>query len=753
MGLFSKRPLAIFCFLFLFVSLLAFLYPMLYSALTFIIVGTVALGFFVLSFFVKKFHVKLVTLCICFVVILSALFHSFLSVGLQKERAKEYVGERRVHCRIIDDEYMTENISLYHVRIKNIDGNDVNIKATLMFAFDADVAPGDEIYAIADVELNDNSYSKSDGNILALNIKYSDSCYAKYLSRNESNISLLFSDGGARIISDRIGDRIGNTLAKGLGDEMGKLSLGFFTGIRENISSDVTRDFRRAGVSHIMAVSGSHIAILLGGIEMLLRKLRIKKQIRCITVAVCGIAFMFITGFSLSGCRSVLMLYAVYLGFLFSEDNDPITSLFVSISLIVLISPYSIADLGMWMSFIATLGLLTAYPVFEERIAYPRKKKGIVKGLLLVCRDMLLMVIMTVVANAYLLPISWYFFGEFSVVSILANILIGWISSLFMILILIFLLLCNIPILSLILAKTVTAVGKVILFLVRFCARIPNATVSLKYEFCKVIMILFIISMIVLLGINLKHKSLIAIPFLAAVISFAACLSVTNIFFSKPRLEYIVQGTDNEIIAVNEKDSISFFHVSNSNGLFSSAVIDKMKDSPATEIENIILTEHSGSHVKSIDIITGRFMVRNIYLPIPEDEQSKYFASKIYWIASKNGASVYFYSDGEILNVTKNVKFNAYRHKDGVSLGFYGRDVTVGYTTPCHTDLGVNFDTLIIGGGCTEHDFKHVLGTNAKKIILSSRNIAEKIKFSNSDNIFLAKKGRIYREAEIGLSK
>lgn len=752
MGLFIRRPLAMFCFLFLFVSLLAFLYPELYSALTFITVGAVALGLFVLTFLVKKYHVRLVTLCICAAVVALALLHSFLTVGIQKEQAKKYVGERRVLCRVIDDEYMTENTTLYHVKIKSIDGKDVNLKGGLMFGFDVDIAPGDEIYAITDVDLNDGSYSKSNGNVLALNITDPKVCYVKYSSRGADNFSLLFSEGGARIISDKIGDRIGDTLNNHLGGEMGYLSLGFLTGVRENISSEVTRDFRRAGVSHIMAVSGSHIAILLGGIEIFLRKLRLKKQIRCILVSLCGIAFMFVTGFSLSGCRSVLMLYAVYLGFLLSEDNDPITSLFVSISLIVLISPYAIVDLGMWMSFIATLGLLTAYPVFEEKIPYPRKKKGITKRLLLIGRDLLLMVIMTVVANAYLLPISWYFFGEFSVVSILANILIGWISSLFMILILVFLLCCNIPLLSLAIAKTVTAVGKLILYLVRICARIPSATVSLRYEFCKVIMILFIISMTILLGIKLKHKSIIAIPFLVAVVSFAVCLTVTNIFFSKPELEYTAYGKGTEIISVTEGDSISFCDVSDGSQTFGSTVVDLVKESYATEIENFVLTGYSDAHVKSIDVITGRVMVRKIYLPMPDNGEEKRMASKIYSMACKNGSSVIFYSNGDPIDISKNVKLSANVRDDGVSLGFYGENVTVGYTTPCHTDIGIGCDTLIIGGRCTEHASRHLLdNSKAKRIVLSSKELTEFLRIRNNGNIYVTKKIRNYRKAEIDL--
>ena len=120
----------------------------------------------------------------------------------------------------------------------------------------------------------------------------------------------------ARTRLSAIADKISGVLVSLLGEEKGVLALGFFTGERSDLPAYIVRDFRRSGLSHIMAVSGSHIAILLGSIEVLLRRLFVPKGARCAVVSVCGLLFILITGFSLSGIRSVLMLYAVYLAYL-----------------------------------------------------------------------------------------------------------------------------------------------------------------------------------------------------------------------------------------------------------------------------------------------------------------------------------------------------------------------------------------------------------------------------------------------------
>ena len=322
-----------------------------------------------------------------------------------------------------------------------------------------------------------------------------------------------------------------------------------------------------------------------------------------------------------------------------------------------------------------------------------------------------------------------------------------------MMLILVFLLCCNIPGVSLLVGKAVTAVGKLILYLVRFCARIPNATVSLKYGFCTVIMILFIISMAILLGIKLKHKSLIAIPFIAVLISFSVCFAITNIFFAKPKLEYISRGSAIEIIAISEKNSISFCEMSRGEQQFGSCVIDGVKMSSATEIESLVLTGCGEKQQRSVDVITGKLMVRKIYLPMPTDDQSLAVANSIYQMASERGSSVCFYNYGDIIEMTSSVKLNAYKYDDGATVGVYCGGYTVGYTTPCHTSLGVKCDALIIGGECEKHEFSHTIDTEADEIIFSSEDIAHNMVVENNKNLFIAKNRGIYRKAVIELYK
>ena len=735
MGIFSKRPLALFSFIFLISSLAAFYLSTSEKLILSIAVISIIASLFLLSLLLKKAKIKLITSCVCLFALILAMLHSFIFIGLPTQRSKEYIGQGKVLCYVISEEHSSDNIEEYNVKIKNVNGEAVNIRASLICDFDANLSSGDEIYGIGEITDEHSGGSRASNRLLTVYMDGPENCYVRQIPRGI--FETLFSECGVEILSHKLTSFIKNELFGTLGVKNGALAMGFLTSERSDMPVEITRDFRRAGVSHLMAVSGTHIAILLGGIELVLRKLSVHKKIRCITVSLLSVLFLFVTGFSLSACRSVFMLYAVYLSYFLYEDSDPLTSLFASVALIVMLFPYSVIDLSLIMSFLATLGLLTVYPILEQRIPYPRKKKKLLKKLLLICREAALIAIMTVIANMFLLPIIWYFFGEFSLISIVSNILLSFISSAFLLIVPVFLIFSKIPLIGLLLRYTVSLLADLILFTVGLCSKAPFATVSLRYGFCNIIVALFTVSICVLMIVKLKHRLFVLIPYGAAVISFIICFCVYNAVNSAPKVTYLNYG-ENEYFII--QDNTSFSVCDNTGGGLGAyyKIADILDTSTATEIDKYILTHYHCGHITGLDLITEREIVRHIYLPIPKTNDEIICSEELWKIANEKGIDVLFYSGGEQIKLTEEINMQAVSSDNGRYIAFSGFSDSLVYMSPAYYDSSVDFDLLILG----EHDVDtdriyFIENTNADKIYISSEKIKNIIKLSSVENVFI----------------
>ncbi len=748
MGIFKRRYLCLFAFLFMLSSLFSWFIPWNYSLILVFVFAALSIICFALSLFVHKYHVRLMTLFLCVFVIFISFLYSFFSVSIPRKYVSELDERMTVHCRIISKEQNYGGETEYHVKILRIGDEKVSIRGTLLLGFDSSLKAYDEIYGLSLIEEEGDPYALSDGRIVYLYMNDSEKCYFRPTSEAKKGLSLLFTDIGAEVLSDRLSDTISSFLISSFGDEIGSLASGFFTGDRDEIPTNVTRDFRRSGVSHLMAVSGSHIAILLGSVEILLRKLKVDKKIRCTAVILIGIAFLFATGFAPSAIRSALMLLFVYISFFIYEENDSLTSLFVSISVILIIFPFAVVDLGLWMSFIATLGLLTAYPVFEQRIPYPRKLKQPLKGTVLVFRETLLIALMTIISNAYLLPISWYFFGELSLVSVPCNIVLSPLSTVFMISIPIYIAVSAIPVIGNIIGSFLEFVGEIILFTVRFCSGLDTAVISLRYGFCAVIVVAFTISMIVFLIIELKRKYLIAMPSVISAVAFTVCILFSEIFLSAPKLTYINDSDSNEIISIKEGSEISFCDNSGGTSYLYRRIKEEMDLTYATEIDSYILTHYHESHIALMKKLLNTEVVRRIVLPLPNNDEEHDISLAIKVIAEKNGTETVFYRVGSGIQMTDSVAMcvTRERYEEGIEVTFASDGSQILYTSSGRYSPNEDYKVTIIGGHDAEDSPINLVGISTDHILVHSKNGIDRIENTDKSGFFLPKViGNLYK--------
>jgi predicted membrane metal-binding protein len=121
--------------------------------------------------------------------------------------------------------------------------------------------------------------------------------------------------------------RLREFILRTLGSESGGLFLALFAADRSYLDGKLSLDFRRIGISHLLALSGMHLAILSFFIHRLLSLLHIKKMARTVIVMLFVILYMFFTGFPLSVVRAGVMLFFVSLYYLLALPRDSLTVL------------------------------------------------------------------------------------------------------------------------------------------------------------------------------------------------------------------------------------------------------------------------------------------------------------------------------------------------------------------------------------------------------------------------------------------
>lgn len=152
-----------------------------------------------------------------------------------------------------------------------------------------------------------------------------------------------------------------------MGKDAGSLFSAVFMGQRAYLSPSLSLDFGRIGISHILALSGMHLAILAIGLTKLLSLFGISKKPRTFILILIIIFYMALTGFSVSVVRAGIMLIISSLLYLFASAKDLPTNLAISVFLICLITPYAVFDISLWLSALATFGIVAMTDIASKK--------------------------------------------------------------------------------------------------------------------------------------------------------------------------------------------------------------------------------------------------------------------------------------------------------------------------------------------------------------------------------------------------
>jgi len=212
-----------------------------------------------------------------------------------------------------------------------------------------------------------------------------------------------------------------------------KKSLGFITtnfpepqatflsaillGLKKQIPSDMRSWFSLSGVSHLLAVSGLHIAILIQMIATLLTNVFLirRQKVFFPTIFIISL-FIILIGAPASAIRAGLIGLVLLFASKIERPYSGLNSLILVGTLMLLINPkFLIFDIGFQLSFLAVLGICLFYKSFNKWL------KKIPDYRFLPLRSYLSI---TLSAQILVLPLVLYYFGNLSLIAPIANILI-----------------------------------------------------------------------------------------------------------------------------------------------------------------------------------------------------------------------------------------------------------------------------------------------------------------------------------------
>jgi len=189
-------------------------------------------------------------------------------------------------------------------------------------------------------------------------------------------------------------------------------------GQRQDMDKETSDSYAKAGVLHILAISGLHFAMLFYILTVLLKPIgRFRKhgelaQVIIILSLMWG--FAFITGLSASVVRSVVMFSFVMAGQFFNRNTNIYNSLAVSMLVLLLAKPMFLFDVGFQLSYIAVFAIVWLQPFYTKARISKYKAVNYVTDTLLI----------SLAAQIGVLPLSLYYFHQFPLLFLLANLIV-----------------------------------------------------------------------------------------------------------------------------------------------------------------------------------------------------------------------------------------------------------------------------------------------------------------------------------------
>ncbi len=197
-----------------------------------------------------------------------------------------------------------------------------------------------------------------------------------------------------------------------LAEPYASFGLGLLVGQRNTLPGNVSDNLSAAGLTHIVAVSGYNLTIIVRAVQRLFGK-RSKYQTFIFSVLLIGV-FLLFTGLSPSIVRASIVSGLGLVAWYYGRRIKPVLLILLAAAITAgWYPPYLWSDIGWYLSFLAFFGVLILAPLIVKRMS---KRKS--------PHPLTLVVIESFAAQLLTAPLIVFIFKELSVVALVANLLV-----------------------------------------------------------------------------------------------------------------------------------------------------------------------------------------------------------------------------------------------------------------------------------------------------------------------------------------
>jgi competence protein ComEC len=235
----------------------------------------------------------------------------------------------------------------------------------------------------------------------------------------ELTVAVLRVRGPPDDVTDAaVWQRVAQSLRSGLRDAAGVLDPepagllpGLVVGDTDRLSRQVQEEFKTAGMTHLLAVSGSNLAVVCVAVLLLLRVLRVGPRGAAAGAMVALVGFVILAGPEPSVLRAGVMGAVGLLALAIGRERAALPALGTAVVVLVLWDPAMAVSFGFALSVLATAALVLLAPRWADRLAARRVPRGLAEAL-----------VVPAAAHLVTAPVVAGMAGQVSLVSVVANL-------------------------------------------------------------------------------------------------------------------------------------------------------------------------------------------------------------------------------------------------------------------------------------------------------------------------------------------